>query len=362
MDKRVDLPWPSWAAEAPPVWDSAADDVLVCVHVAQETHDVKTFTFAPLAPGVFRFFPGQFLTFTFNIGGDEISRCYTIASPPTRPDRVSITVKRVANGAVSNWLHETMECGAQVRALGPFGDFTSFSSKTDKYLFISGGSGITPLMCMARAYADLGLAADIVFLHFARTPVDMIFRDELGTMARRSKAFRFLPVCESDAPFESWQGYRGRISQEMLKCCARDVMERAIYTCGPTGFMHSVREILSDLDFPLERYHEESFDFAVPAPVETTDTASFGGFRVTFARSNAALHCNGTQTVLEAAREAGLKLPASCTRGLCGTCKSTLVSGRVDMTHAGGIRQREIDRGQILICCSRPLSDLVIDR
>jgi ferredoxin len=72
--------------------------------------------------------------------------------------------------------------------------------------------------------------------------------------------------------------------------------------------------------------------------------------------------CDPTQTVLDAARQAGMKLPFSCTRGLCGTCKTSLISGQVDMQHAGGIRQREIDRGQILICCSKPLSDLVIDR
>jgi ferredoxin len=66
--------------------------------------------------------------------------------------------------------------------------------------------------------------------------------------------------------------------------------------------------------------------------------------------------------VLSAAKAAGMRLPSSCTKGLCGTCKSRLVSGKVDMKHQGGIRQREIDQGMVLICCSKPLTDLVVDR
>ncbi len=68
------------------------------------------------------------------------------------------------------------------------------------------------------------------------------------------------------------------------------------------------------------------------------------------------------QTVLSQAKKAGVRLPSSCANGICGTCKSKLVSGTVDMTHGGGIRQREIDAGFFLPCCSKPLSDLVIDR
>jgi ferredoxin len=87
-----------------------------------------------------------------------------------------------------------------------------------------------------------------------------------------------------------------------------------------------------------------------------------GSFRVTFAKSGRAVDCPDDTFVLEAARLAGLRLPASCTKGLCGTCKSRLVSGTVDMKHAGGIRQREIDEGLVLLCCSKPLTDLVVER
>jgi ferredoxin len=74
------------------------------------------------------------------------------------------------------------------------------------------------------------------------------------------------------------------------------------------------------------------------------------------------VECGADTFVLSAAKAAGMRLPSSCTKGLCGTCKSRLVSGKVDMKHQGGIRQREIDQGMVLICCSKPLTDLVVDR
>jgi glycine betaine catabolism B len=83
---------------------------------------------------------------------------------------------------------------------------------------------------------------------------------------------------------------------------------------------------------------------------------------VTFAKSHREIACGEHQHVLAAAREAGVRLPSSCAQGMCGTCKVKLVSGEVDMKHNGGIRQREIDQGMVLLCCSTPRSDLVVDK
>ena len=106
---------------------------------------------------------------------------------------------------------------------------------------------------------------------------------------------------------------------------------------------------------------------AIPAAAKTADVPLAVGldarvFSVTFTQSGHIVPCRAAQSILAAAESAGLPLPFSCREGKCGTCRSKLVSGRVDMKHAGGIRQRQIDMGDILICCSRPLSDLVIDK
>ena len=161
------------------LWDSEADDTLVCRAVRQETHDVKTFVLTPATPGRFAYQPGQFMTYAFEIDGETIHRCYTISAAPTRPNAISLTVKRVPNGPVSNWLHDNLKPGISVKALGPMGSFTCFAHPASRYLFLSGGSGITPLMSMARTYHDLAEPKDIVFVHSARTVTDIIFREEL---------------------------------------------------------------------------------------------------------------------------------------------------------------------------------------
>ncbi len=358
----------SFQAGEPAGWDPELDDTLLCRQVRDETHDVKTFVLEAPSPRLFRFQPGQFLTFEFEIDGVPVSRCYTIASSPTRPHLVSITVKRVPGGEVTPWLHRMVGPGKRLRVAGPMGSFTCTGHVAPGYLFLSGGSGITPLMSMARFHDDMASGADIVFVHSARSPADIIFRSELHLMAEHHPGFRFVPVCETDSLRDPWHGLRGRLSPAMLAVVAPDFREREVFTCGPAGYMAVVRAMLSEAGFDMARYHEESFDFAALAAAEP-DAAAVAhaavqpaSFRIEFARSKTVLECAPGASVLEAARAKGMRLPSSCTRGVCGTCKSRILSGRVDMQHGGGIRQREIDQGMALLCCSRPLTDLVIDR
>jgi ferredoxin-NADP reductase len=351
-----------------PDWDSQADDVLICRQIRQETHDVRTFVFSARESCAFRFLPGQFLTLELPIGGTIVNRCYTVSASAARPYRISITVKRQPGGVVSNWLHDNLRPGDEIRALGPLGDFTPSPSGAPKWLMLSGGSGVTPLMSMTRTSFDLAEDRDIVFVHAARSPADIIFRHELEVMARQAPRLRLAHICESAAGENHWPGLTGRLSLPMLRLLAADMLEREIFCCGPAPYMAAIRAMLSEAGFDMSRYHQESFDFdelslsdgAVAVPAETNATT--GGFRIEFAQSGRVIECSPDTTILSAARAAGLRLPSSCTRGMCGTCKSTMRSGTVDMQHAGGIRQREIDQGRVLLCCSKPTSDVIIDR
>jgi ferredoxin len=116
----------------------------------------------------------------------------------------------------------------------------------------------------------------------------------------------------------------------------------------------------------MSRYHAESFDFselggevATPDAPAATDVRTY---QVEFTKTRRTIEVAADSFVLDAAKAAGMRLPSSCAKGMCGTCKCKLVSGTVEMTPAGGIRQREIDQGLILICCARPTSDLVVER
>ena len=365
---------PDFSGAVSPSWSSDTDEFLRCVHVRQETHDVKTFVLAADEPRNFRYLPGQFITLELDINGEKINRCYTLSSTPTRPDLVSITVKRVPGGVVSNWLHDHLQPGMVLGAMGPSGEFSCFRQPAQRYLFISGGSGITPLMSMTRALHDLGSDADIVFVHCARTPADLLFPEELTLMARNMPRLRLAMVCDHHTPGSHYAGHLGRMDAARLAHIAPDFLQRDIYTCGPAPFMRVVRELAASAGYAMERYREESFSFeSLPAQVtaeipgpqdrpELFPADSVPAFQIKLEKMGRSFSCRGDQTILQAAAAADIRLPSSCSSGACGTCKTRKISGQVEMKHAGGIRQREIDQGWILPCCSRPSSDIALER
>ena len=365
--------------QSPVCWADEDQTALVCTAVSDVTHDVKNFVFEPEGDQLFEFDAGQFLTLKLDIAGAPVNRCYTISSPPTRPHRIAITVKRVVGGKVSNWVHDNVVPGSKVTALAPLGAFTLTRRPAEKLLFLSAGSGITPLMSMLRTLYDLGSDADVVFLHSARTPSDIVFRSELAAIEMHMPNLRVVHVCEADYPSERWGGMRGRLSPTMLHTIVPDLLERTIFNCGPMPYMDAVRRILGELDYDLDSYHEESFtfddpampgatpppegvayeDIAVAAPPAGDDGVAT--FSVEFTKSGRTVTCRADENVLDAAIAAGVRLPSSCSQGMCGTCKLPKLSGEVEMNHNGGIRPREITAGKILTCCSKPLSDLSLD-
>jgi glycine betaine catabolism B len=342
------------------------DEALICTDVSDVTHDVKSFTLETVESQQLRFDAGQYLTIRVDIDGAEVERCYTISSPPTRPGALTITVKRVPGGPVSNWLHDTLTVGDKLHVSGPLGRFSMVHHRAEKYLFLSAGSGITPLMSMTRTLRDQDDPADLIFVHNARTPRDIIFRDELDDIAARPN-MRVHAICEADSSTEEWTGISGRLSLPTLLAITPDLTNREIFVCGPAPYMDVVRNMLGSAGVDPQRYHEESFDLGATsrqsAPTEPTPSSAAPGtgYAVEFRSSGCTFDCGADETILDAALRNGLSPPSSCAEGVCGTCKSTVVSGTVDMSHAGGIRPREVAENKILICCSTPLDDLIID-
>lgn len=327
------------------------------------THDVTTFELhAPWLESV-EFEPGQYVTLRVPELGLE--RCYSISSAPFGTNTFTITVKRVADGGVSAYLHDFVDVGSRLHVDGPYGLFSTSFHPANRHLFVSGGAGITPIISMVRSLLARPAPAvtDIVLIHNAATPNDIVFRPELDQLAE-VPGVRVVIMCSRDHAAEVWAGKRGRISAEVLTEDVPDLGDREIFVCGPAGYMESVRLLLDGLGVSGNRVHEESFTFGTTPAARLAAAKSagrLGSFGITFARSGVQVECDGTTTVFEAAMEAGMTLPSSCEEGACGTCKSQLVSGEVDMNHAGGIRPREIAAGKFLPCCSTPLSDLVVE-
>jgi ferredoxin-NADP reductase len=354
--------WSAYGAQ----WNSGEQRNLHCCAVLDETHDVKSFWFTCPDFRALSFEPGQFITISPVIAGQTLARCYTLSSSPTRPFTFSITVKRVPGGPVSNWLHDNLRAGDTLRGSGPAGSFTPIGHPARKLLYLSAGSGVTPLMSMTRASVDLGADLDITFVHSARTPSDIIFNAELTRMQTLSPGLRVLNLCEGQGAHSDWPHPLGRLDLALLARWVPDFMEREVFICGPGGYMAGVNALLKEAGFDFQHFHQESFDISrldedtleevAPVADQQADT-----FTVTLSRSGKSFSMSGQQTVLAAAKKAGAIVPSSCSQGVCGTCKTALLQGTVDMQHKGGIRQREIDKGLRLLCCSKPTSDLEID-
>ncbi|EJM16341.1 flavodoxin reductase family protein [Pseudomonas sp. GM21] len=354
--------WSAYGAQ----WNSGEQKVLQCCAVRDETHDVKTFIFRCAEFSAISFEPGQFITLSPIIAGQSVARCYTVSSSPTRPFAFSITVKRVPGGAVSNWLHDNVREGDTLLASGPAGSFTPVGHPAAKLLYLSAGSGVTPLMSMTRASFDMAARLDIVFVHSARTPIDIIFHDELSQMQTSMPGLRVLNICEGLGVDTDWSGPIGRLNLAFLSEWVPDFKEREVFTCGPQGYMDAVKSLLKQGSFDFQHYHQESFDIAVLDTEPLLEQPSIldqreDVFTVTLSRSGKTFSMPGNQTLLTAAKKAGAIVPSSCSQGVCGTCKTAVLQGTVEMNHNGGIRQREIDKGLRLLCCSKPTSDLVID-
>jgi glycine betaine catabolism B len=344
------------------------DGSLVCTAVRHVTHDVMDFVLEAEQPSRFAFEPGQHLTITVTVDGERLSRCYSVSSPASQPDSLTITVKRTPGGLVSHWLHDHVRPGDLLEVAGPFGAFTSTQLRAAPQLYLSAGSGITPLMSMARTIVDEGESADVVLVHHARTPDDIVFRHELAGMGDQHPGVRVVVVCEGDCPTEAWTGHRGRIDAAFLAAEVPDVREREVFLCGPSAYLVAAQAALATCGVDASRVHVESYDLRTDSPAAavdadlTADVATVvATYAVDFRASGRVVDCPAGTTILEAASQAGLSLASSCREGVCGTCKTSMLTGSVDMRHGGGIRQREIDRNQILLCCSTPTTDLVLD-
>lgn len=351
-----------------PLPAAPADRLLRCTAIRDETADTKTFAFEPEAGESFGWLPGQYLTFLLDTPHGQLSRCYTISS--ITGQGVEITVKALPEGPASTWLHESLLPGAVLEAHGPLGGFAppalagGFPVSAPGYLFLAAGSGITPLMSITRALLEAGSPVDAVLVYSAHGPAEVIFHRELRSIPPASGIRVETILSTGSIPTAGMPRVPGRLDADLLLELVPDVHGREVFACGPAGYLDAVRGMLEAAGCDASALTVESFDIAAHAPAVVQAAPAAAGtevFSVQFVRSGRTIECPSDTFVLDAALAAGIAVPSSCTLGMCGTCKSSLLQGTVEMNHAGGIRPKEIAAGKILICCSTPTGDLVID-
>ncbi|MFB9685561.1 ferredoxin reductase [Amycolatopsis plumensis] len=304
--------------------------------VRKQTPDTVTLTVRPSRawPG---FTAGQYVRMQVEIDGVRRTRCYSPCG--SQYDReLEFTVKE--QGLVSGHLNRAIGVGSVVNLSTPDGSFTLPAARPDRVLLISGGSGITPVLAMARTLVAEGHPGEIVFLHYSNGPADVLYRTELAELAARHPGLRVVHAY-THTPGGDLTGF---FSAEHVEPRFRDA---ETFVCGPKPLMDAVRAELG------ERVHTEEFT----PPALTFDTADAEG-RVRFKRSGREC-ANSGKPLLEQAEEAGLSPEHGCRMGICFSCTQLKTAGRVRNARTGEVSGDEDE--EIQLCISVPVGDVEID-
>jgi ferredoxin-NADP reductase len=239
----------------------------------------------------------------------------------------------VDEGKVSPYLVRRGRPGAIVGLGGVEGEFVLPEELPDKLLFISAGSGITPIMSMVRSLEHRDRLDDVVLVHSARTPEDVIFGRELRELEEKHEGFRL---------HEQHTGERGRLEPPHLDELCADWRERHTYLSGPSEMLDAMNEHW-DRHGDCDLLHMERFQPKIGGDIEEGK-----GGTIVFTESDCKTECDGATPILVAGEEKGLELPYGCREGICHTCVGTLASGQVRDLRTGEVHGQD---GQTIRTC-----------
>jgi ferredoxin-NADP reductase/MOSC domain-containing protein YiiM len=316
--------------------------------------------------------PGQYVVLRLKptAGGPTLFRSYSL-SGPLSTERYRISVKIEPNGAVGKYLQEHLRVGDRLDVSSPRGSFVLQSGERPVVL-LSAGIGATPVLAMLHALAAAHSTRQVMWLHTARDGQHHPFAAEVRRLMRTlTKGRSYVCYTKPDSSDKTGEDFNatGRFSQSVFDELGLP-RDADVYLCGPTRFMAEMREALTALGVTPGRIHIEIFDggeSATPgvvgavtrAPHRPSDEASTGPL-VSFARSGISTHWNASRygSILEAAEACDVPVRWACRTGVCHNCESGLVSGAV--VYAPEPLEMPAD-GNLLVCCSQPTSDVVID-
>ncbi|MFI5299644.1 MAG: 2Fe-2S iron-sulfur cluster-binding protein [Polyangiales bacterium] len=342
-----------------------ASRTLEVVEVIRETHDTISLRLSDPTGRAIDFVPGQFLTLQLVIGGETVRRAYSISSTPGEPT-VTVTIKRVPGGVASNHFNDHAHAMMKIQVLGPSGSFTvaPAGERARRLVLVAGGSGVTPIMSIARTVLAREPDAVVALIDGNRSVDDLIFADGIAALAaEHPKRFvvRHVLAKESGRGFEHAVGILDpATTSKVVDSIDAELAAAADYfVCGPELMMSAVRESLVARGIPADRIHEERFTATHHKPLTTTATEQSITIRI--AGRELTTTASPGQTVLEAGLAAGVAMPFSCAMGGCGACRVKLVSGDVDLDEPNCLTPAERKGGFVLACSSRAIKPIVVE-
>ena len=315
------------------------------VAVRPETRDSATLVIRPGRGFSSGFRPGQYVGIGVLVDGRWRWRSYSLTSAAVAGQRtLTVAVKAMPEGFLSSHLVNGVRPGTVVRLAAPQGDFVMPDPPPAKVLFLTAGSGITPVMSMLRTCKrrnQIGNHTDVVHVHSVPAADHMLFAHELDGLARDRPGYRLIVRATRT---------QGRLDLGRLDEVVPDWRDRQTWACGPGGLLDDAESLWAAAGLG-DRLHIERFAARAAA-------ATGAGGKVTFAGSGRSVAVDGATSLLEAGERAGVLPPFGCRMGICHTCVVGLVQGRVRDVRTGAEHE---PGSRVQTCVSAPAGDCVVD-
>ena len=286
----------------------------------------------------FQFVPGQYLTLAATVDGNEHWRCYSITSEPRADEPISVLVRRVSGGVVSNWICDNAKTGGEIRVLPPAGRFTLARLNRPLLLF-AGGSGIAPIYALARQALVEGVPKVSLF-YANRDRGTIMLVEELKVLEKDFKD-RF--------QIKFWiDQEEGLPTVEVLRSAADKFGDADVYLCGPEMFMQAIQATLQQAGFDPDRMYREDFGNLAEHAEPSADADQEALMAVEFKGGLRHVAVKEGQSLLSAMLASGLPAPHSCRVGECASCMCRLIEGEVERLENSVLDKDDEAEGWIL--------------
>ncbi|MDG1715007.1 ferredoxin--NADP reductase [Lacinutrix sp.] len=335
-------------------------------HILRQTDKCVTISFSvpEQLKQNFSFIAGQYITLKTVINGEEVRRDYSLCSSP-KSGELTVAVKEVEHGTFSKYANNTLKEGDAIDVAEPQGrfTFTPDSSKTRTVAAFAAGSGITPVLSIAKTVLEEEPNSTFILVYGNKTSEDTIFFNELLKLHHNYKdrfyiKFVFSQAQEPDALF-------GRIEKSTVNLIVKNKYKHttidAFYLCGPEAMIHTVKDVLTQNNISKDRVFFELFKVAkTEQAIENSVNKGETEIKVIVDDEEETFVMSQSQTILEAALDKDIDAPYSCQGGICSSCIARITEGEATMRQNNILTDNEVAEGLVLTCQAHPTSSKIV--
>jgi ring-1,2-phenylacetyl-CoA epoxidase subunit PaaE len=317
----------------------------------------------------YKFESGQYLTLKADINGEDVRRSYSLCSAPFE-NEWRVAVKQVHEGKFSTYANNVLTSDMMLDVMTPTGNFklSTDSSNTNSYVLFAAGSGITPMMSIAKSALRDEPNSDVTLFYGNKGFGTIIFREEIEALKNQYMGrLRVIHILSRESLGNKIQ--KGRIDKaktiELFDAFLKDVDISGAYICGPESMIMGVKEALSEKGVDTAKIHFELFttpsteNKQVELPTNSPKIESNVKVIIDGDEIDIPLDSTG-ENILDAAQKAGGDLPFACKGGVCCTCKAKILEGSASMDVNYALEKDEVEAGYILTCQAHPTSDKLV--